>query len=105
MVLKIALSFFVLIICEAMCGALLIEKDTQFENRKCVGTIRLTLQHYSKIKCVQKCHEESTKGLCNVAGYNKATRTCYLSMDSHQDILDVDDEMVGVYFMDKGSVL
>ena len=88
-----------------MCGALLIEKDTQFENRKCVGTIRLTLQHYSKIKCVQKCHEESTKGLCNVAGYNKATRTCYLSMDSHQDILDVDDEMVGVYFMDKGSVL
>jgi len=99
---NITLSFLGLII--TPCTALLIEKDTRFENRKCVGTSRMTLQQYSKIKCVQKCHEENIKGLCNVAGYNKATKTCYLSMDNHQDVLDVDDEMSGVYFMEKGSV-
>ena len=99
---KITLCVHVLII--AACVALIIEKDTRLVNKKCVGTSRMTLQHFSKIKCVQKCHEESTKGLCNVAGYNKATKTCYLSMDSHQDVLDVDDDMSGVYFMEKGNV-
>jgi len=82
--------------------AVIMEKDTQFVSRKCVATSRITLQQYSKIKCVQKCHEERTKGLCNVARYDKKTKTCYLSMDSPQDVLDVDDEMAGVFFMEKG---
>ena len=86
------------------CGALIIEKDTRFVGRKCVGSSRMTLHHYSKIKCVQKCHEESTKGLCNVAGYDKGTKTCYLSMDSPQDVLDVDNESSGVYFMETGTL-
>ena len=98
---KITLCVHVLII--TACVALIIEKDRRFVNKKCVGSSRMTLYHYSKIKCVQKCHEESTKGLCNVAGYNKATKTCYLSMDSHQDVSDVNDELSGVYFMEKGN--
>ena len=100
--LGITLYFLGLII--PQCEALLIEKDTRFENKKSVASSRITLQQYSKIKCVQKCHEENTKGLCNVAGYNKANKTCHLSMDSHQDVLDVDDEMSGVYFMEQGNV-
>ena len=84
--------------------ALIIENDTRFVNRKCVGSSRMTLHHYSKLKCVQKCHEENTKGLCNVAGYDKGTKTCYLSMDSHQDVLDVDDELSGVYLLEKGTL-
>jgi len=100
----IRIKLIVLAVISLQCGALLIEKDTRFVERKCVGSSRMTLQHFSKIKCVQKCHEESTKGLCNVAGYDKATKTCYLSMDSHQDVLDVVDDMSGVYFMEKGDV-
>ena len=102
--LTLKITFIGLVFIVLHCGALIIEKDTRFVNRKCVGTSRMTLQQYSKIKCVQKCHEENTKGLCNVAGYNKATKTCYLSMDSHQDVLDVADDMSGVYFMEKGTV-
>ena len=99
---RITLCVHVLII--AACVALILETDTRFENRKCVGSSHKTLQHYSKIKCVQKCHEENTKGLCNVAGYDKATKTCYLSMDSYQDVLDVNDESFGVYFIEKGRL-
>ena len=98
------ISFTGLVFVIAQCVALLIESDTRFVNRKCVGTSRMTLQHYSKIKCVQKCQEERTKGLCNVVGYDKKTKTCYLSMDNYQDVVDVDDEMTGVFFMDKGWV-
>jgi len=104
MAFKLHLKTMLLALVFQQCGAIIIEKDTRFVNRKCVGTSRMTLQQYSKIKCVQKCHEESTKGLCNVAGYNKATQTCYLSIDSHQNVLDVADEMSGVYFMEKGKV-
>jgi len=100
----IRITLFALAVIILQCVALLIEKDTRFVNRKCVGTSRMTLQHYSKIKCVQKCHEESTKGLCNVAGFDNATNTCYLSLDRPQDVLDVDDDMSGVYFMEKGKV-
>ena len=36
--------------------------------------------------------------MCTVAGYNKATQTCYLSVDEPQTVLDTDDEMSGVLF-------
>ena len=102
LMLKITLCVHVLII--TACVALIIEQDTRFVNGKCVGSSRMTLHHCSKIKCVQKCHEESTKGLCNLAGYDKATKTCYLSMDRPQDVLDVDDDSSGVYFMETGTL-
>ena len=81
------------------CVAVMIEKETMFVDKKSVKTSHTTLENYSKIKCVRKCHEESTKGLCSVAGYNKATKTCHLSIDNHHDVLDVCDEMSGVFFM------
>jgi len=82
-----------------ICVAVMIEEETFFVDRKSVQTSHTTLEKYSKIKCVRKCHEESTKGLCSLAGYNKATKTCHLSVDNHHDVLDVEDEMSGVLFM------
>jgi len=36
--------------------------------------------------------------MCTLAGYNKATKTCYRSIDDPQDALDTPDEMAGVFF-------
>lgn len=94
---KITLISLVLIM--RQCGAQIQDVNTQFVGRKIVATSHLILQQYSKIKCVKKCHEENLKGLCNVAGYNKTTQTCYISVDSQQDVLDVADDMAGVFFM------
>jgi len=92
-------TLFGLVVIMPICVALLIEEETMFVDKKSVQTSHTTLEKYSKIKCVQKCHAESTKGLCSVAGYNKATQTCYLSIDNHHDVLDVGSDMSGVFFM------
>lgn len=62
--------------------------QTNLIRSKKVATSYMTLQSYSKIKCVDKCLDEKRQNRCNVAGYNKATRTCFLSNDSQQDLLD-----------------
>ena len=72
---------------------------TTFTNGKFVATSHTTLQPFSKIQCVEKCHQEERKGMCSLAAYNKATKTCYLSTDSQQDVVDVSDESVGVFFL------
>jgi len=42
--------------------------------------------------------------MCNVDGYNKEdTATCQLSVDSQQDVVDVTDEMSGVFYMNDGK--
>ena len=55
------------------------------------------MQPFSAIQCLKKCFEEGRQGMCSVAEYNKATATCQLSVDSHQDVIDVADEMTGVF--------
>jgi len=47
---------------------------------------------------VEKCNKERQNGRCTLAGYNKATKTCYLSVDDPLDALDTDDEMTGVFY-------
>jgi len=71
---------------------------TMFTEKKCVATSHTTLQKISKIKCVEKCNQERQNGRCTLAGYNKATKTCYLSVDDPQDVLDTTDDMTGVFF-------
>ena len=39
--------------------------------------------------------------MCTIAGYNKATQTCFLSVDDPLDVLDTTDEMAGVFFYDR----
>jgi len=86
--------FFVISPCKADIQSV----TTMFTEKKCVATSHTTLQNISKIKCVEKCNEERQKGRCTLAGYNKATKTCYLSVDDPQDVLDTADEMTGVFF-------
>ena len=65
--------------------------QTNFTRGIKVATNYMTLQSYSKIKCVGKCFDEKRHGRCSIAGYNLATRTCYLSNDIQDDLLSTDD--------------
>jgi len=89
-----------IILCVAIyvCDANIQSVMIMFTEKKCVATSHTTLQKISKIKCVEKCNQERQKGRCTVAGYNKATKTCYLSVEDPQDVLDTTDEMTGVFF-------
>ena len=73
------------------------QMNTTFITGKTVPTSHTSLQRYSKAQCVKKCLEEGKKGACSIAGYNEATRVCYLSTDSEDDVVDVADEMAGVF--------
>ena len=68
-----------------------------FVTRKTITSSYLTVERYSKIQCVEKCYKEGKEGRCNIAAYNKATRSCRLSMDSQLDLLDTYDDSSGVY--------
>ena len=76
---------------------------TEFVKGKLVSTSHTTLQPYSKIECVKKCYEEGKKGNCNVAGYDKSTKSCHLSLDKDTDVVDVAAEAAGVYIFPQGN--
>jgi len=82
----------------ALCMATIQSVKTKFTEGKKLSTSHTTLQGISKIKCVEKCSKEKQTGGCTLAGYNKATKTCYLSVDGPQDVFDTTDEMFGVFF-------
>ena len=93
----------IFIICTtSICGATIL--TTNFTNGKAVATSHKTLQPLTDIRCVRECFQEGRKGMCNVDGYNKEdTATCQLSVDSQQDVVDVTDEMSGVFYMNDGK--
>jgi len=92
----------IFIICTtSVCGATIL--TTNFTNRKAVATSHKTIQPLTDIQCVRECFQEGRKGMCNVAGYNKDTATCQLSVDSQQDVVDATDEMSGVFYMNDGK--
>jgi len=88
----------ILLVVLALCNANIQSATTRFTEKKSVATSHTTLTRTSKIKCVEKCNKERQNGRCTLAGYNKATKTCYLSIDDPLDALDTDDEMTGVFF-------
>ena len=88
----------VLLVTVTMCTATIQSVTTKYIEKKTVATSHTTLQKISEIKCVERCNKERKNGMCTVAGYNKATQTCYLSVDKPQTVLDTDDEMSGVLF-------
>jgi len=57
------------------------------------------------MQCAVKYFEEGRKGRCNVAGYNIALEACYMSVNTQQDVLDVADEMSGVFYMKDGKYI
>jgi len=70
-----------------------------FTKGKAVASSHTSLQQCSQIQCVRKCFKEGKEGACNVAGYNKATKVCYLSTDSEDEIVDVADDFSGVFIV------
>lgn len=71
---------------------------TNFTRGKAVASSHTVLQPLSKVQCARKCYDEGKEGRCNIAGYNKTTKACYLSVDTHHDVIDVQDENTGVIF-------
>jgi len=87
----------------AVYGSTILTMSANFTKGKAVSTSHTTIQPYSKIQCAEKCFEEGRYGRCSVAGYNKALKACYLSVDTPQDVVDVADDMSGVYFIKNGE--
>jgi len=81
-----------------MCTASLQSVTTKFTEGKKLSTSYTTFQKISKIQCVERCNKDRQTGGCTLAGYNKATRSCYLSVDDPEDVLDTTDEAYGVFF-------
>jgi len=95
----VVLSFFILPKCEATLSS----ASANFTKGKAVLTNHTTIQPYSKIQCAEKCFEEGRYGRCIVAGYNKALKARYLSVDAEENVVDVADEMSGVFYTKNGE--
>ena len=87
----------------SMCGATVLTASANLTKGKAVSTWHTTIQPYSEIQCVRQCFEEGQNGRCSVAGYNQSLKACYLSVDTEQDVVDVTDEMSGVFYMTDGE--
>jgi len=81
----------------SLCTTTLQSVTTELTEGKKLSTSYKTLQRISKIQCVERCNKEKQTGGCTLAGYNKATKSCFLSVDGPQDILDA-DKTYGVFF-------
>jgi len=81
-----------------LCGATL-QISATFIAGKSVATNHTALRPYSGIQCAAKCFEEGRYNRCRVAGYSRETHTCFLSLDSLQDVSDVVDQNVGIFIM------
>jgi len=82
----------------SVCVATIQSVTTKFTTGKKLSTNYATLHKISKIQCVERCNKEKQTGGCTLAGYNKATKNCYLSVDGPHDVLDTTDETYGVFF-------
>jgi len=87
------------------CDATVLTAYGTFTKREAVATFHKTIQQISQIQCVRECFKEAPNGLCSAAGYNIATETCSLSDNSLQYVIDVNDEMSGVLYMNGGTVI
>ena len=95
---SVAIAVIAVLLQCSLCKAVFQTTATHLTMGKTVATHYLTLFSYSDIKCVRKCFNERKHNRCSVAGYDKATETCFLSNDGQQELLDIADEAVGVFF-------
>ena len=91
-------TFIILLLDITLCMATFRSVTTNFTEKKMVTTSHTTLQPFSIIQCVDLCYKEKEKGMCTLAGYNKTSETCYLSVDNPQHAVDTTDVMSGVFF-------
>jgi len=85
----------------ALCSADIQEVKTQFMKNKVLSTSYATKEHISKLNCVQWCSKDRKIGKCKIAGYNKYAKSCSLSMDNPEDLMDTADESSGVFYIGK----
>ena len=86
-----------------LCTATIQSVMTKYTANKRVLTSYTTLQKMSKVQCVERCNKEKQSNGCNLAGYNRVTKSCYLSVDGPQEVLDTADETFGVFFYEPGQ--
>jgi len=98
-VVVVVLIFFTTTICDAT----VLTAYGTFTKREVVATFHKKIQPISQIQCVRECFKEAPNGLCSAAGYNIATESCSLSDNSLQYVVDVNDEMSGVLYMNGGE--
>ena len=98
-------TLFILLGTVSLCTATVQSVMTTFTEKKTVATSHTTLQKLSNIQCVERCNNERQTGGCTVAGYNKATKTCYLSVDDSHDVLNTTDDMAGVFFYEPTGII
>jgi len=98
----VVIPSFIFLVTITICTGIFQRVMTKFTENKCVLTSHTTLQKISKIKCVERCNQERMNNMCTLAGYNKVTKTCYLSVDNPDDVLNTTDEMSGVFFFEQG---
>ena len=72
----------------------------KFVKGKAVLNSFKTIQSFSKRHCLATCLEYARHDMCRIAGYNKATGTRQLSLDRNEDVLDVDNQEIGVFFVE-----
>ena len=102
---KAATVAVVILMTIALCSADIQELRTEFVKSKVLSTSYATKQHISKLNCVQWCSRDRQVGKCKTAGYNKYSKECKLSMDHPDDLMDVADEMSGVFVLDGDNLL
>jgi len=94
----------VLLLTVSLCYANIESLRFTFTGKKGVTTSHTTLHDISDIQCARKCNKERQNGRCTLAGYDKQTKTCYLSDDDPLNVTDIDDEMTGVFFYEMAEV-
>jgi len=92
-----------LLITTSTCDANMWTSVTEFTIGKAVSTSYKTFERFSEAQCVKKCNDERKKDMCSIAGYNRTSRVCALSVDSLDDLVDVADDMAGVFVMTDGE--
>jgi len=99
--LKVMAAFAVVILAIVFLSHADIQEFKQtFVKGKTVATSYQIKEGVSKLQCAEMCHKERMQGRCRIAGYNKGTRVCRLSMDCLYNVLDIADDSTGV-FMDE----
>jgi len=73
------------------------EVTATLTSKRSVLSSHTVIQPFSKIQCVKKCVEEGRRGRCTVAGYNKDTKTCYLSINNQESVITSPDENSGIF--------
>jgi len=81
----------------SLCNADIESVKFTFTGNKSVNTTHTTLYDISDIQCTRRCITEKQNGRCTLAGYDKRTKTCYLSDDDQLNVFDIDDAMIGVF--------